>query len=231
MKRLERLVNMALVLATRRRLRAADLADQFSISERTVYRDVRALQSAGFPVEGTSGDGYCVSPSAYLRPLALDESEASALAMAAQLLGASADEPLRRHLVSATAKLESVLSAEGRARIRRQRAGVYVSTSGRRPAGPLGKIMDAVDAWHVLKIRYEPVSKRPPTEREVEPLGLVRIEQAWLLVAYCRLRSDVRVFRVDRILDTRATGERFTPRPDVSFSQVIERERRRFPAS
>ncbi len=222
---------MALVLATRRRLRAADLADQFSISERTVYRDVRALQSAGFPVEGTSGDGYCVSSSAYLRALALDEHEASALAMASQLLSASADEPLRAHLASATTKLESVLGPEGRARLRRQRAGVYMSTSGRRPAGPLGKIMSAVDASHVVEIRYAPVSKRPPTEREVEPLGLVRVEHAWLMVAYCRLRSDVRVFRVDRILDARATGERFAPRPEVSFSQVIERERRKFVAS
>ncbi len=144
MKRLERLVKIALVLATRRRLRAADLAEKFSISERTVYRD---------------------------------------------------------------------------------------SVSGRKPAGPLGKVLAAVDAWSVLRIRYEPVVPGSQSERDVEPLGLVRVENAWLLVAYCRLRSDVRVFRIDRIRDAQATGERFAPRPDVSFSEVIDRERKKFSGS
>src|SRR6185437_8731496 len=130
MKRLERLVSIALVFATRLRLRAADLAEQFAVSERTVYRDVRALQEAGFPIEGNAGDGYRVAASAYLRPLALAEGEAASLVMAAELLGASADPALRDRLASATAKLESTLSAEALARVRRQRAAVFVASSG-----------------------------------------------------------------------------------------------------
>lgn len=228
MKRLERLVSIALVFATRRRLRAADLAAQFSVSERTVYRDVHALQQAGFPIEGSAGDGYRVATSAYLRPLAFGEAEAAALVMAAELLGTSADPPLRDRLASATAKLESTLSAEVRARVRRQRAAVFVATSGRWPAGPLGQVMSAVDTREVLRIRYAPVSDRGSTTRDVEPLGLVRIAHGWLMVAYCRLREDVRAFRVDRIQEARSTGERFAARPDVSFAEVVERERRRF---
>ena len=228
MKRLERLVSIALVFATRRRLRAADLAEQFSVSERTVYRDVRALQRAGFPIEGNAGDGYHVATGAYLRPLALDEAEAAALVMAAELLGATADSPLKDRLSSATVKLESTLSSEVRARVRRQRAAVFVAASGRWPGGPLGQVMSAVDTHEVLRIRYAPVSDRGSTERDVEPLGLVRIAHGWLLLAYCRLRDDVRAFRVDRIQDARSTGERFATRPDVSFAEVIERERRRF---
>ena len=88
--------------------------------------------------------------------------------------------------------------------------------------------MSAVDAREVLRIRYLPVSDRGRTERDVEPLGLVRIEHGWLLVAYCRLREDVRAFRVDRIQEARSTGERFAARPDVSFAEDVERERRRF---
>jgi predicted DNA-binding transcriptional regulator YafY len=231
MKRLERLVSMALVLASRRRLRASDLARQFGISDRTVYRDMGALQRAGFPLEGNAGDGYRVSPQAFLRPLAFDESEAAALAMAAQFLGASADPPLRESLATATAKLESVLSAEARARVRRQRAGVHVSASGSRPAGPLGMLSRAVDVRKVVHLDYHPESDGPPTQRDVEPLGLVRTERAWLLVAYCRLRQDVRAFRVDRIQKATLTGEFFEPRPSASFAEVIERERQRFSGS
>lgn len=102
MKRLERLGSIALVFAARRRLRAAELAEEFSVSERTVYRDVRALQRAGFPIEGSAGDGYRVAAGAYLRPLALGEAEAAALIVAAELLSASADPPLRDRLASAS---------------------------------------------------------------------------------------------------------------------------------
>jgi predicted DNA-binding transcriptional regulator YafY len=231
MKRLERLVSMALVLASRRRLRACDLAEQFRISGRTVYRDVRALQAAGFPVEGNPGDGYRVPPHAYLRPLALDVPEASALALAAQLLSVSADVRLRGHLTSATAKLESILSPEARQRIRRQMGKVHVSPSGRPLSGPLADLLAAVDDHAVLAIAYEPVARSGARAREIEPLGLVRIRSAWLLVAYCRLRTDVRAFRVDRIRSWRVTGERFAPRPDVSFDDIVEREQRRFSGS
>jgi predicted DNA-binding transcriptional regulator YafY len=231
MKRLERLLSIALELAARRRLRASDLAEHFSVSARTVYRDVRALQRAGFPVEGNAGDGYRVAAGAFLRPLALAEAEAAALALAAQTLSAAADPALRAQLASATAKLDSVLSPEGRARVRRQRAGVYVARSARREPGPLAAVMAAADERTVLQLRYAPVSGGAATEREVEPLGLVRLEQAWLLVAYCRLRQDVRAFRVDRIQRVQPTGERFAARPGLSFPQVVEREQRRFSGS
>src|SRR6185295_7299198 len=113
----------------------------------------------------------------------LGEAEAAALVMAAELLGASADSPLRDRLSSATVKLESTLSAEVRARVRRQRAALFVAASGRWPAGPLGQVMSAVDTHEVLRIRYVPVSDRGSTERDVEPLGLVRIAHGWLLLA------------------------------------------------
>jgi predicted DNA-binding transcriptional regulator YafY len=231
MKRLERLLSMALVLAARRRLRAADLAERFSISERTVYRDVRALQAAGFPVEGNAGDGYRVSQSAYLRPLALTESEAVALGMGARLLAASADAPLREQISSASAKLEAVLGPSARQRLRRHQGEVYVSRTARRAGGPLGRLLAALDAREVLEIKYEPDSEGPPTVRQVEPLGFVRLESAWLLVAYCRLRKDARAFRVDQITRLRATGETYTPRPGFSFGEVIERERAKRPGS
>src|SRR5262249_41388197 len=84
-KRLERLLGMALLLSARRRLRAEELARRFEVSLRTVYRDVRALQNAGFPVAGTAGDGYLLPAGSQLRPLALDPAEAEALALGARL--------------------------------------------------------------------------------------------------------------------------------------------------
>ncbi len=218
---------MALALATQRRVRASDLSKQFDISERTVYRDVRALELAGFPVEGNAGDGYRVPASAFLRPLGLSEAEAVALAMGATMLSPSADSVLRDSLSSATAKLESVLGPTAQQRLRRFRAETHVSTRAQPPSGPLGVVADSLGAREVLAISYDPVSGAQTTKREVEPLGLVLSGNNWLLIGYCRLRQDVRGFRVDRIREVRRTGERSPMRPGFSFAEVVERERQK----
>src|SRR5580765_7157526 len=81
-KRLDRLLGIALLLSARRRLRAQALAEHFEISLRTVYRDIRSLMEAGFPIVGTPGDGYQLPSTSHLRPLAMDPAEAEALVMA-----------------------------------------------------------------------------------------------------------------------------------------------------
>jgi predicted DNA-binding transcriptional regulator YafY len=226
MKRLERLVSMALVFATRRRLRAVELARQFAVSERTVYRDVRALTSVGFPIEGNAGDGYRVPASAFLRPLGLTEPEAVALAMGAMML-TSADSAIRDALSTAITKLESTLVPAARQRLRKLRTEIHVSASAHKP-GPLGRVAEALDSREVLSIVYDPVSGGRVTKREVEPLGFVLAGNDWLLVAWCRLRRDVRAFRVDRIRALRSTEQRYEPREGFSFTEVIERERKKF---
>lgn len=224
MNRLERLLATALALSARRRLRAADLAERFGVSERTLYRDVSALQRAGFAVEGNAGDGYRLPADAFLRPLALREDEAEALALAAQLLAASADDRLRERLSTAAAKLESALTPNARRRVRDHQRQLAVSRQAQKGRGPVAAILDALSAREVLQLRYRSTAGER-TERAVEPLGLVALEGAWLLVGYCRVRQAARAFRVDRIERIAASGETFAPREGLSFAEVLERER------
>src|SRR5689334_9631452 len=118
MRRLERLLGTALLLSARRRLKAEDLAQRFRVSLRTVYRDMRSLQEAGFPVTGAAGDGYLLPPGSQLRPLSLEPSEAEALVMGARLLDTHADEDLRSRLHAAVAKLEAALAPAAVRRLR-----------------------------------------------------------------------------------------------------------------
>ena len=57
MTRLTRLTNILLHLQARRVVTAQELADKFDITQRTVYRDIRALEEAGVPVIGEAGKG------------------------------------------------------------------------------------------------------------------------------------------------------------------------------
>src|SRR5262249_17975274 len=118
MKRLDRLLSIALLLSARRRLKAAELAARFEVTLRTVYRDARAVPEAGFPVVGSAGDGYLLPPGSQLRPLALEPAEAEALTIGGRLLETLADAALRARLQSAMTKLEAVLAPEAVRRLR-----------------------------------------------------------------------------------------------------------------
>jgi predicted DNA-binding transcriptional regulator YafY len=219
MKRLDRLLSIALLLSARRRLRAEALAEQFGISLRTVYRDVRSLVEAGFPIAGTPGDGYSLPSSSQLRPLAMEPTEAEALVMGARLLEQSADDRLHAALLTAVAKLEAVLPPEGVRRVRDQRTRVRLGGTSR-GSGPLGLLLEAVTERLVIKIVYNGAT------RDIEPLGLVRVADFWLIPAWCRLREDMRAFRADRILSASLTDEHFIPRPGVSLDSFSDRGER-----
>ena len=228
MARLERLLGMALLLSARRRLRAAALASELGISERTVYRDLRALQDAGFPIQGTPGDGYRLPFDAFLRPLAFTEAEAAALSIAAHTLASTADEALRETLGSALSKLESGLRSEARAGARLRRESVAFPP-GKAKDGPVGQVLEAVRARNLLCFDYDAVTGKRSLNRRVEPLGLVRLPDGWLLIAHCLARDAARAFRLDRMRRVRVRPEQFAPRPGGAFAEVIaaEEEKRR----
>jgi predicted DNA-binding transcriptional regulator YafY len=220
-KRLERLVGMALLLSARRRLRAEELAGRFDVSLRTVYRDVRSLQDAGFPVAGTAGDGYVLPAGSQLRPLALDAAEAEALALGARLLDTAADRPLRDRLRTALAKLEAILAPEAVRRLRDRESTVLMPKLATGDAGPVSVLLEAVSDRRVLHLAYQGLARTESTRREIEPLGLVRLGNVWLVPAYCRLRQDLRVFRTDLIVEARLTGETFVPREGLTLEDFV----------
>jgi predicted DNA-binding transcriptional regulator YafY len=149
----------------------------------------------------------------------MEPAEAEALVMGARLLEQAGDDAIRARLATAVAKLESVLPVDGVSRLREHRTRVLLS-GGSRSSGPLGVLLEGVTAKRVVRIQYGLV------RRDIEPLGLVRIDDHWFVPAYCRLREDLRTFRIDRILAAEVTDmpcpvregvslEAFSPRRDL----------------
>ena len=224
---MDRLLGIALLLSARRRLKAEELAEEFGVSLRTVYRDVRALEQAGFPVVGSAGDGYRLPPGSQLRPLNLDPGEAEALLIGARLLERSADETLQDRLKGAVAKLEAVLPPESVRRLGDSRARVIMPAFRSRPAGPLTLLLEAIQKRAVVGIVYQGLAREESTRRSIEPLGLVRLGETWVVPAYCRLREGLRTFRADLMLEARLTGESFEPREGFGLEDVVRQEAER----
>ncbi|WP_054811297.1 helix-turn-helix transcriptional regulator [Nocardia arizonensis] len=212
--RASRLVQLLLILQTRGKVTAPELADELEVSVRTVYRDVEALSAAGVPVFGEAGraggirlvDGYRTR----LTGLTADEADAVLLT---GLPHAAADLGLGTVLATAQLKMLAALPPELRGRATRIAERVHVDAPGwfHRPdeTPTLATITDALWRDRRLSVRY---ARRDRTvDRTLDPLGLVLKAGTWYLVA--RHRTDIRSYRVGRIDAAQPLDETFT-RPD-----------------
>lgn len=85
-KRHSRLTSILTQLQTKRLLTASELANMFLDSNRTIYRDMKALEQAGVPILTEDGKGYTLMEGYRIPPVMFTESEANALIIAEQLI-------------------------------------------------------------------------------------------------------------------------------------------------
>ncbi|MGH9172389.1 MAG: helix-turn-helix transcriptional regulator [Acidimicrobiales bacterium] len=211
MNRLERLhaITEEIRLRAPRAVSAAWLADELGVTRRTIERDIATLRAAGLPLLAEPGrrGGQRLNPSAVLPPLNLTDREATALLVALTMVegmpytsaGRSAAAKIRRGLPAATATATRDLCD-------RIRITQPVPTGVDRRI--LSVLEDAVASASVVRIAYTDRSGAG-TNREVEGAGFLGASDGWwYLGAWCRLRQDNRLFRLDRISRATLTGER-----------------------
>jgi predicted DNA-binding transcriptional regulator YafY len=218
MNRVDRLLGYLIVFQSRKLVRAQDLAARFEVSERTVYRDVEALVELGVPLVGVAGEGYRLMEGYSLPPIMFTEAETHALFLAiAMFSGLTQDGPTKEAAASALEKVQAILPAAmlERAQALQKVLGFYAA--GRPPVNlddeRFVQLQRAIDHRQVVYLHYHAQHTNVISAREVEPLYLAFLDNAWLLHGYCRLRQDYRNFRLDRIDQLTLRNETFTPRP------------------
>lgn len=209
-----RLVSILLLLQTRGRMTAAQLAEELEVSVRTVYRDVEALSAAGVPLYADAGHagGYRLLDGYRTRLTGLTADEAEALFLAG-VPGPAAELGLGSVLAAAQLKVRAALPVELRAHADRISGRFHLDAPGwyaeveKTPY--LSAVADAVWNNRVLNIAYRRWRTPTDVERRLEPYGLVLKAGRWYVVA----GPGPRTFRVDQILRLAVTEEEFT-RPD-----------------
>ena len=220
---------MAIVvrLQSRRVVRAEDIAADFEISVRTVYRDLSALGEAGIPIMAEPGVGYGLMKGYNLPPVMFTAEEASALFIGGKLVEHLTDASLRKQMDSALLKIRSVLPRDRQDYLDRLERSTAVVSRGLTPIPPLSSetlipIQRALAERRVMALDYKGAQRREMTTRKVEPLGLVYYADNWHLIAFCRLRRDVRDFRTDRICRLQLQNELFSGHADFSLKRYLQ---------
>ncbi len=205
-----RLISVLLLLQTRGRMTARELADELEVSLRTMYRDLDGLAAAGVPVYAERGPagGYQLVDGYRTRLTGLNQDEAEALFLSG-LEGPAAQLGLGTVLAAAQLKVLAALPPELRGRAARLRERfLFVAPRWFRrdePPAALATVAEGVWASRLLEMTYE--GPDGPVERRVEPLGLVLKAGVWYLVA--RRDHLQQTYRVSRILRATCLPERF----------------------
>lgn len=192
-------------------MRAAQLAQRFDVSIRTIQRDLLALQEAGVPIWAQPGPhgGYSLNVETTLPPLNFTPAEAAAIATA---LSATRAMPFPEAGRSALNKLVGVMAAAPKDSAIQLVSRIRVMPG---PAGSDGPAADLIRRALVdsvaVELTYRDLRGRE-TRRIVEPAGIIGTNYGWYLAAWCRLRQASRTFRLDRIAQISLTGEIVTSR-------------------
>jgi len=209
--RLARLTAIITQLQSKRLVTATYLAEKHNVSVRTIYRDIRTLEKSGIPVVTEEGKGYSIMEGYHLPPVLFTEDEANALITVEQLVLNNKDQSFIDNVSSAVEKIKSILrySQKGNADLLSDR--VYFGGNNRqeKSSNNLMKLQSAIVNFQVLNIEYVS-SKNEKSSRNIEPFAIYSTNGNFLLIAFCRLRDDFRVFRIDYIEKIDNNGSTFT---------------------
>lgn len=211
-KRLSRLTAILTQLQTKRLITATELSAKFSVSIRTIYRDIKALEQAGVPVLIEEGKGYTLMEGYKMPPVMFTESQANALILAEQLVLKSKDASFIKDYTEAVDIIKAVLkySVKDKVNLLAERTRFNQNMNLVRTSNVLSELQFALTNYCLVKIEYTNESEIK-TSRTVEPFALLSTHDNWLMIAWCRLRNEFRYFRLDRIKNFHLQNTHFTP--------------------
>ncbi|MFC9535465.1 helix-turn-helix transcriptional regulator [Streptomyces sp. NPDC056975] len=219
----DRLLSILLLLQTRGRVAAPELAERLEVSVRTIYRDIEALSASGVPVYAERGrhGGIALLPGYRTDVTGLTADESRALfILAAQ--GAHSALGLDSAFRSALRKVMAALPEPHRPAAELTSRRILVEASrwrgGPMPAVDLGVLQEAVLAERRLRLRYRHSGTDTPRAYTVDPYGLVSKAGVWYLVA--DRRAEPQLFRADRVREATLTDAPVRRRQGVQLADV-----------
>jgi predicted DNA-binding transcriptional regulator YafY len=212
--KLDRLLAITMLLLNRRRVGAKELSERFEVSLRTIYRDLESINQSGIPIVSYTGadGGYEIMDQYRLDRQLLTLEELQSIILALKSLHPSLEEPDIGGLLDKVGTLMSK-AEQGESAALNQQVVIDVNPwhGGDDEKEKLGILRKAVRELYLIHFSYTN-SQGTDTERDCEPLGIVMKRYVWYLHGYCRLRKELRIFRLTRIVNLRMLPEVFERR-------------------
>lgn len=219
--KLDRLLGIVVILLSKPRVPAKELAETFEVSVRTIYRDIETINLAGIPIityQGTNG-GIGIAEGYKLDRNLLTNNELAAIVSALKSINATYSDVEHQILLQ---KLQSTVPQSHWESFNSKIQQIFIDLSpwgiDSKQKEKMEQLKRAIEETRVVTFHYRNV-KGEKAIREVEPHTLVLKGQRWYLYAFCQARQAFRLFKLARITDPVILDMRFDRR-EVDLEQL-----------
>jgi predicted DNA-binding transcriptional regulator YafY len=207
----------------------AELAEEEGCHSRTIWRDLAAIQAAGFPLyseKDGSKSRYCfVEGYKFHLPVPFTVTELMSLYFYRDILRIFKDTVFYESLDELFRKVKATLPPESVSYLRRIEQTFHVGFKPFKDYSEfkeiISQINDAVVQCRIIEMRYYSLSSKRETTRKVDPYKIWFFNGTLYLIGWCHVHDEIRMFILDRIKLLHVTNDRFIPPDDFDLDEYM----------
>lgn len=204
--KIDRLLSIITILLQKDKVTAPYLAEKFEVSRRTINRDIETLCMAGFPIITTQGvnGGISIIDGFKLEKQLLASDDLSNIITALKGLSTVSDSPKIEMLLDKfkpSEKSETKLDNN-----------IIIDLASNYKESVSKKISILKESINNVSVKFLYCSKNGESYREVDPYKIVYKWDFWYLLAFCQIRDDFRMFKLNRLWELQKTNKKFNIR-------------------
>ena len=212
--RISRVVQILTTLQAGEKYAVNDLAKMFGTSRRTIFRDLKELQTIGVPYHYNAKTGsYTIDPEFFLPPIDLNLQEALSLLLLVHKAGSQIQLPFKNSALLAALKIENNLPTK----IRQYCNTTLRNISTRVDPQALMNLLDktfaqlqkAITTKHKVNIKYHSLFESIIIDVELCPYHLMYNRRAWYVLGFSDVHKSIRTFKLNRIKELKSTERYF----------------------
>lgn len=223
MNRVDRLLGIITFLQSKKHATAEQIAHKYGISERTVYRDLKALAEQNVPISFEPNKGYCLVDGYFLPPVSFTADEANALVLMEHFISSVGDKSIANQYASVLNKVKAVLHSKQREKLQAltQHIQFQIHEKLQSNFDHFLPLQESITEKKIVHIQYVN-NKNEKSDRSVEPIGLIFYAFAWHLIAWCHLRNEYRDFKIQRIVQVIPTHQNFEKKEHIAIADYMK---------
>ncbi|MDD5326637.1 MAG: WYL domain-containing protein [Phycisphaerae bacterium] len=212
--RISRVVRLLTTLQSGEDYAVSDLAKMFGTSRRTVFRDLKELQTVGVPYHyNAKNGGYAIDPEFFLPPIDLNLQEALGLLLLVHKASGQVQLPFKKSALLAALKIENNLPPKIRQYCNTTLQNISIRANPQAPSSELDKnfaeLQKAIAGKMKVGMQYHSFFDGKIIDVELCPYHLMHSRRAWYVLGFSDLHKSIRTFKLNRIRELKSTGKRF----------------------
>ncbi len=224
--RIGRVVKILTALQAGRDYAVGDLAKLFGTSRRTIFRDLKELQTIGVPYRyDAKTGGYTIDPEFFLPPIDLNLQEALSLLLLVHKARGQIQLPFKNSTLLAALKIENNLPAKIRRYCNTALRNISTRAGAQAPTNRLdetfAQLQKAIAQRRKVNILYHSLFEGKTIEVELSPYHLMYNQRAWYVLGLSSLHNSVRTFKLNRIKRPQISDKCFVGGEDFDLHDYL----------